>query len=190
MSVCELPFLEQRIEGTPDCVFILLHSTYVDPITLQETPILLFVNRRDGRIGFPGGKVEGMETLKEAAIRELKEELRFPIYSGNLNPFVVFSDNGYISHYYETKIPLETMKSLFTRFPCSQAFPSEISGIFSQPLSLFTNKEKLCEKELMPESLGLSTFLNYSNFASQSVQEVILRFLKFLKLPCPPVKRT
>lgn len=44
-------------------------------IALSEVTLMLMTHRADNSLGFFGGKVEGNETLLEAAIREVEEEV-------------------------------------------------------------------------------------------------------------------
>lgn len=57
---------------------------------IREIPIFLFIWRSDGRLGFPGGKLDmkkdnpnnkdiDIEILKNTAIREIKEEIAYDI---------------------------------------------------------------------------------------------------------------
>ena len=52
--------------------------------------------RFDGRLGFPGGYVDGEETLEEAVNREVKEEL-----GCTSSPVDITSDNYVVSHYFD-----------------------------------------------------------------------------------------
>ena len=77
---------------------------------IKENPSqkILMVHRWDGRIGFPGGKVDEGETLVEAAKRELfeevglKENIKDEVFCsfelGSINVHVFVHDLGTLTH--------------------------------------------------------------------------------------------
>jgi len=49
--------------------------------------LLGILMRRDGSLGFAGGKVDEGETLEQAAVREVKEEINYDVNTRKLNMF-------------------------------------------------------------------------------------------------------
>lgn len=87
MSIKTIPF-ETHLDGKGRAAFVILHTQY--PVWEQypgltaaqkaiQIPACLMLRRWDGMSGFPGGVVEKGETLQQAAIRELWEEVGFEV---------------------------------------------------------------------------------------------------------------
>ncbi|MBN2824229.1 MAG: NUDIX domain-containing protein [Campylobacterales bacterium] len=53
-----------------------------------KCPAVIMIDRWDGRTGFPGGTLEEGETLEEALVREIKEEIGLNIKPQKLIPVV------------------------------------------------------------------------------------------------------
>jgi len=53
-----------------------------------KCPAVIMIDRWDGRTGFPGGTLEEGETLQEALVREIKEEIGLNIKPQKLIPVV------------------------------------------------------------------------------------------------------
>ncbi len=76
-----------------NAVFVIIHAqatiyenyTHVpDETKVQPHRVCFMVRRWDGKDGFPGGMVDTTDTsFVDAAIRELKEEINFPVEEGN-----------------------------------------------------------------------------------------------------------
>lgn len=65
-----------------DAVFLAIYSKEISPWKYFKDsakdvvcPGIIMIDRWDGRMGFPGGTVDKDETLKEALVREIKEEI-------------------------------------------------------------------------------------------------------------------
>lgn len=59
---------------------------------------ILMVSRKNGKFGLPGGKVEEGETLKEACVRELREETGLIEEQCNLQLLYSAWCQGYLCH--------------------------------------------------------------------------------------------
>lgn len=89
-------------EMLPKAVFVLLYAN------VGEHKQFLVVNRADGTLGFPGGKVEDGETLIQAAIRECQEEIGLDISTSKLYPV-----NGSVFTVYNPQSGKSIVTSLF-----------------------------------------------------------------------------
>ena len=88
------------------CGFVIYHSTAAAVVVIIEfgEQILLTQRANDpfkGMLAFPGGFVDYLESLEQAIIREMKEELNLdlpaPVYFGSWGDRYPFRDIGYYS---------------------------------------------------------------------------------------------
>lgn len=63
-------------------------------------PMVLLLNRWDGRIGFPGGKAEGLETPRTTAMRETWEEIRMRTFPSSLIHVLSHTTPKIVGHLY------------------------------------------------------------------------------------------
>lgn len=87
-----------RKDARKAAVIVLLHwneAGWSLPLTVRATEL----SRHGGQVSLPGGLIDGDETPREAAARELDEELgvRPPLeWLGNLSPQFVYASNAWV----------------------------------------------------------------------------------------------
>jgi ADP-ribose pyrophosphatase YjhB (NUDIX family) len=94
-----------------------------------DIKLLFMVNRWDGKIGFPGGNVEDGETLREAAVREVKEELGYTVYDFDLEP-VCSHDSKIVTHLFSVEVGYDTLVRLQKLALEVANLHTEITGTF------------------------------------------------------------
>jgi U8 snoRNA-decapping enzyme len=100
----------------------------------HKVPVVMMIDRWDGFVGFPGGKVEASdESLIKALRREVFEEIGLSIGQDyaekNLEPLATFKLGGAFIHSYALHMPYEEMKRVAANAFNSQHFGGEITGI-------------------------------------------------------------
>jgi U8 snoRNA-decapping enzyme len=111
-------------------------------------PGLIMIDRWDGRTGFPGGTIESGESLLEALVREIKEEIGIRVKPEKVHP-IVSHESKIATHLYGLKVSelefLHIFYHMLNNFsrstllhayeePDESHFMSEISGIKIVPL--------------------------------------------------------
>ena len=69
-------------------------------LTESLIPLVLMVNRWDGRLGFPGGKLDPGEAFPVAAVRELMEETGVRILPNAIHHLLGYSSETVVGHLY------------------------------------------------------------------------------------------
>jgi hypothetical protein len=87
---------------------------HVDHKLYGETVTLLGMNMRlDGTQGFPGGMVDEGETLRQAAVREIKEEINTYVSEDDLVPVVTLAYSEDLNtHLFSCEISQELMNNI------------------------------------------------------------------------------
>jgi len=136
--------MNERAQLIPDGVSTKPAAVLVGIVTRDE-PMVILTRRQDhltkhaGQIAFPGGRVDGAESIEQAALREAHEECG--LASSFVQP-LGYSDNFLtISHYVVT--PVIALVSPLSQF---QAQADEVSEIFEVPLS-FLMDVKNCQTQ-------------------------------------------
>jgi 8-oxo-dGTP pyrophosphatase MutT (NUDIX family) len=129
-------------------------------------PTCLVNNRADGSLGFIGGRVDGNETLEEASIREVEEEIGHHI-DVPLEPIVAHDIGPITTHAFAVKMPYTQLRVLQDNVMHAPHFGSEVTGVF---LPHLIDYEKVRGKDG-----GISNFLQ--NSMAPSVREELVHFL-------------
>lgn len=127
---------------------------FKDDIRHLKCPALIMIDRWDGRMGFPGGTVDENETLLEALVREIKEEVGITVKPEKVHP-IVSHESRIVTHLYGLKVLeaefLHIYYHILNNFARSillhayeegdeSHFMSEITGIKIVPLIHHENK--------------------------------------------------
>lgn len=95
MNIKEVPFgtvVEGKLQGVFIaltawvCIYADYHGNLPEAARKAMYPMVLMMQRWDGAIGFPGGKVDAGEDLVGAAVREAFEEAGLVIFPSALTP--------------------------------------------------------------------------------------------------------
>jgi U8 snoRNA-decapping enzyme len=127
---------------------------FKDDMQHLKCPALIMIDRWDGRMGFPGGTVNEGETLIDALVREIKEEVGINIKTDQVHP-IASHENRIVTHLYGLKVLeaefLHIYYHILNNFARSillhayeegdeSHFMSEITGIKIVPLVHHDNK--------------------------------------------------
>jgi len=127
---------------------------FKDDMQHLKCPALIMIDRWDGRMGFPGGTVNEGESLLEALVREIKEEVGITIKPDKVHP-ITSHENKIVTHLYGLKVLeaefLHIYYHILNNFSRSillhayeegdeSHFMSEITGIKIVPLIRHENK--------------------------------------------------
>ena len=190
MKTQRLPFGKQ-IPHKKNAVFLAIYVDAISPwryfkddMQHIKCPALIMIDRWDGRMGFPGGTLNEGESLLEALVREIKEEVGITIKPEKVHP-IVTHETRIVTHLYGLKVLevefLHIYYHILNNFSRSillhayeegddSHFMSEITGIKIVPL-------------LQHENKGINRFLENS-FAGSSRDDldVLLREVFHLTL--------
>lgn len=156
---------------------------FKDDMQHLKCPALIMIDRWDGRMGFPGGTVNENETLIDALVREIKEEVGISIKTDHVHP-IASHENRIVTHLYGLKVLeaefLHIYYHILNNFARSillhayeegdeSHFMSEITGIKIVPLVHHDNK-------------GVNRFLENA-FAGATREDLEVLLTEILHLP-------
>lgn len=155
---------------------------FKDDMQHLKCPALIMIDRWDGRMGFPGGTVNENETLMDALVREVKEEIGITIKPDQVHP-IATHENKIVTHFYGLKVLeaefLHIYYHILNNFSRSillhayeegdeSHFMSEITGIKIVPLVQHENK-------------GINRFLENS-FAGATKEDLLIFMKEILEI--------
>lgn len=160
MRTQRVPFGQQNPKKK-DAVFLAIYVESISPwkyfkddMQHLKCPALIMIDRWDGRMGFPGGTVNENETLMDALVREIKEEIGITVKPAQVHP-IVSHESRIVTHFYGLKVLeaefLHIYYHILNNFSRSillhayeegdqSHFMSEITGIKIVPLIQHENK--------------------------------------------------
>lgn len=160
MRIQRVPF-GQTNPQKKNAVFLAIYVESISPwryfkddMQHLKCPALIMIDRWDGRMGFPGGTVNEGESLIEALVREIKEEIGITIKPDKVHP-IVSHETRLVTHLYGLKVLeaefLHIYYHILNNFSRSillhayeegdeSHFMSEITGIKIVPLIQHENK--------------------------------------------------
>lgn len=154
MTIKRIPF-GQTNPQKKNAVFLAIYvedfapwKYFKDQTKEIRCPGLIMIDRWDGRSGFPGGTVESTESLLEALVREVKEEIGINVKSDKVHG-IASHEWKIVTHLYGLKVTEMEFFHLFYHIlnnfsrsillhsyeePDTSHFMSEITGIKIVPL--------------------------------------------------------
>lgn len=147
-SINKLPYETIRNPKKMGCTFIAIcaeSQIYID-YNIQSfskkdldknewVPLVLMMNRWDGKIGFVGGKIDPGENPAEAVVREIKEEVNLTIWPEELEKICVFETEEQQIYYHRFnlgRVDKEFLRDMMVTMQKASCFLSEGNPFFAQ----------------------------------------------------------
>lgn len=120
----------------PQAVFLAIHTEapiYKDYEGLSEekqqtmVPLVLMAQRWDGLTGFPGGTVDAGESVTEALVREMKEEVNYDLRIEDAQFVCVTETPRVTAYFYSQEVSLDVFKDILRHQVEATHFISEVS---------------------------------------------------------------
>lgn len=152
---------------------------YVKHVISIKCPAMIVIRRWDGRIGFPGGFVDNGESLRDAAAREIKEEIGIEVEPNRLTEGYTFHNN----------ISIHLMKLIVKE----KEFLQFLQAAWINSASVVSD---LINRKFYPNNPLVFEDMNNVNFFTEvnGIEPVYITEIKsgkcfpnFLKNPFPPV---
>ncbi len=109
MTIQRVPF-GHTDPSKKNAVFLAIYVDEISPwkyfnddIRHLKCPAFIMIDRWDGRMGFPGGTVNEDESLIEALVREIKEEIGITVKPDQVHP-IVSHETRLITHLYGLRV--------------------------------------------------------------------------------------
>lgn len=109
MTIQRVPF-GHTDPSKKNAVFLAIYVDEISPwkyfnddIRHLKCPAFIMIDRWDGRMGFPGGTVNEGESLIEALVREIKEEIGITVKPDQVHP-IVSHETRLITHLYGLRV--------------------------------------------------------------------------------------
>ncbi len=111
-------------------------------------PLLLMLDRWDGVRGFPGGRMEDGESVREAAIRELEEELNYRLADDEILEEKLVSTHeicrskgpNFTTNLIAIRVSEDTIRAVMKSFTGAEHFLAETMGVTAHPVINYSHK--------------------------------------------------
>lgn len=109
MTIQRVPF-GHTDPSKKNAVFLAIYVDEISPwkyfnddIRHLKCPAFIMIDRWDGRMGFPGGTVNEGESLIDALVREIKEEIGITVKPDQVHP-IVSHETRLVTHLYGLRV--------------------------------------------------------------------------------------
>lgn len=111
-----------RLDNKRQAAFVIFYAP-------EPNPTCLMINRADKTIGFIGGMVEKGESLEQAVIREVEEEVGHRTTT-NLQPIVAHDIGPITTHVFSAELTGSELRTVHDKASMGVHFGLELTGVF------------------------------------------------------------